>query len=1153
MSHHPGRPARRFVSVAVSLLAASAVACGPGATSPTTASVPASAPLAPAPPDRREPAVARAPTTAEIVARCEPSVALIRGKNGSGTGFLVRPGLLVTNAHVLEGEIVQDLEVRFPSAPRGERGPLSADLVYEDSLRDLAVLSVATRLPPIELADAYTFRKGDDVLTIGNPGAPGDAVLENAVSRGVLSTQAEIDGRAFHQLGMSVNPGNSGGPVLDPQGRVIGVVTLRLANAEAVAFCVPLADLRGAVEAAAARAAERPGGRPAGPAVPALAYRWEPGATLVYSVRLDLDLGRRVRTIEGASLYKVQSAGGDAIALKHRGWLSTRVRDEGDDSAPGPGPANPVEGTVEIDPRGRVLKSAGSTPVAILGDLSLLLLEPLPDRPRASWDVAQAVALQHTEVREAPDPGLPLGLPGLRYDRGWPGVGVGIAGGVSPFPPRIGPGRGVFPGFGGRLPAPPRRDVQVTTWPAQEQASYVVGPRNDDGTYPIAKSYRLRTQEQTAEGEPRLLMTGSGTLTFDPARGALVAVTLKGRMVQSTETVTVRTPLTLTCRLLEGAERDRALVAPTLPATPNRPLDAKGVDAALADLASGDDGRRQGAARTLADAAPVAARRPAVAAALLACLDPPDPGLRAAAVRALGVWGDASARAPLIERLEAPDFGARAELAEALARLGPDERSAVALAALLAKDSHAAGNALRAMGPTAEAPLLVIVEAPTPVGGDPRPRIEAARVLGAVGTTKAVDRLGAVAARRQAGRLGQVAAAALRSIEERHPGAEALAMLLDDLDDGDAGRRREAVERLAKAAPADAMRDRAVRAFAANLDEPDDHLAVWSARGLASWGGPDARNELARAVADPRFRPWREALDALAAIGPGPGAIDALLARLGEDPARVVRALAAVGPAAEPALQSLLSHKDGGVRQEACRVLVEVGTGASLAPLESVAGRDENVFVRQGAAAAVAALKARLDGGPEVDRLIATLRNGDRRRQDEAMRRLAEVQPDDARRAEVSRALDPLLTPDVFRIEAAAKAAARWADDRARRRLVGLMTDPDFRPWGHVARAIAANRPDDAAIGALVGRYKDDRGLVGEALKPLGPRAEGPLLGLVVDASVPFDARIGAAQLLAEIGTSASLDPLRGLAAQAGDEPVAATAADAIRAIEARW
>ncbi len=91
-------------------------------------------------------------TTAQIVARCEPSVALIKGKVSSGTGFLVRYGVIATNAHVIEEEFVSNLEVRFPSAPAGNQGPLNAQLLYEDRKRDIAFLAVKSDLPMLRVA-----------------------------------------------------------------------------------------------------------------------------------------------------------------------------------------------------------------------------------------------------------------------------------------------------------------------------------------------------------------------------------------------------------------------------------------------------------------------------------------------------------------------------------------------------------------------------------------------------------------------------------------------------------------------------------------------------------------------------------------------------------------------------------------------------------------------------------------------------------------------------------------------------------------------------------------------------------------------------------------------------------------------------------------
>ncbi len=196
---------------------------------------------------------ANAPThplsSAEIAAESEPSIALITGGDGSvGTGFLVRPDILATNAHVIDGAFLTYVRVRFPSAEKPQQGPFPAELLYEDTRRDLAFLRVKSALPPLRVAPTYKFRKGEDVTAIGNPGAGGELILENAISRGLMSTRTSLEGQRYYQLSIAVNPGNSGGPVFNSYGAVIGVVTRKSVEQEALAFCIPVEDLNLAIE-----------------------------------------------------------------------------------------------------------------------------------------------------------------------------------------------------------------------------------------------------------------------------------------------------------------------------------------------------------------------------------------------------------------------------------------------------------------------------------------------------------------------------------------------------------------------------------------------------------------------------------------------------------------------------------------------------------------------------------------------------------------------------------------------------------------------------------------------------------------------------------------------------------------------------------------
>jgi hypothetical protein len=195
-------------------------------------------------------------TPKEIYAASAPSVALLRTGKAGGTGFLVKPNILVTNAHVIDIAPITELKVFFPSAGEAGKNPLGAKLLYFDGRRDLALLEVKTSLKPLPILDDYRFQGGQDVTVIGSPGI-GKGTLENAVTGGLMSTRTKLRGQDYYQLSISVNPGNSGGPVFDAKGRVIGVVTLKASRQEGIAFCVPARDLVRALKAQGCQSQEQ--------------------------------------------------------------------------------------------------------------------------------------------------------------------------------------------------------------------------------------------------------------------------------------------------------------------------------------------------------------------------------------------------------------------------------------------------------------------------------------------------------------------------------------------------------------------------------------------------------------------------------------------------------------------------------------------------------------------------------------------------------------------------------------------------------------------------------------------------------------------------------------------------------------------------------
>ena len=154
-----------------------------------------------------------------------------------GSGFLITPdGYLVTNSHVADAG--EHISVTLDD---GSEHP--AQKVGSDVDTDLALLrigSVAT-LPHLELGASATLRVGQVVIAIGNPQGLAQTVTTGVVSALGRSLRARngrlIDG--VIQTDASLNPGNSGGPLLDTRSRVVGVNTAIIAGAQSLCFSVP--------------------------------------------------------------------------------------------------------------------------------------------------------------------------------------------------------------------------------------------------------------------------------------------------------------------------------------------------------------------------------------------------------------------------------------------------------------------------------------------------------------------------------------------------------------------------------------------------------------------------------------------------------------------------------------------------------------------------------------------------------------------------------------------------------------------------------------------------------------------------------------------------------------------------------------------------
>ncbi len=183
-----------------------------------------------------DPAPAPAPPSVEqLTERARQAVAVITSdsrdgqRNGLGTGFVIAAdGLIVTNYHVIgDGRAVR---VQLADGRKFDVEAIHAS----DRALDLAVLRIgAIELPVLELGDSDSLKQGQAVVAIGSP-----LGLRYSVVTGVVSGVREMEGRPMIQLAMPIEPGNSGGPLLDMQGRVQGILTMKSQVAPNLGFAL---------------------------------------------------------------------------------------------------------------------------------------------------------------------------------------------------------------------------------------------------------------------------------------------------------------------------------------------------------------------------------------------------------------------------------------------------------------------------------------------------------------------------------------------------------------------------------------------------------------------------------------------------------------------------------------------------------------------------------------------------------------------------------------------------------------------------------------------------------------------------------------------------------------------------------------------------
>lgn len=231
----------RFAAVCLTFLATALVSCG------TVASVgpftdPTDAPMGELPVTHPQGTCA----LCDLYYLARQSVVIVRLERSLGTGVIVgEDGLVVTNAHVVGETESVTIELSDGSTTR-------ASVIARDTKIDLALLKVE----PSDRAWLALMLEGDDrppvgtdIYIIGHP-----LGLGWSVSRGVVSGHrraGEVGPVGYIQTDAAISPGNSGGPMVTGDSRIVGIVVSKLAGsgAENIAFAIPVADVRAFIEA----------------------------------------------------------------------------------------------------------------------------------------------------------------------------------------------------------------------------------------------------------------------------------------------------------------------------------------------------------------------------------------------------------------------------------------------------------------------------------------------------------------------------------------------------------------------------------------------------------------------------------------------------------------------------------------------------------------------------------------------------------------------------------------------------------------------------------------------------------------------------------------------------------------------------------------
>lgn len=192
--------------------------------------------------------------TAEVVEGVKGAVVGISAKMGRGTSIgsgvaISDNGYIITNEHVVSGNETVTIYL-------ADKTLKNAELIWSNPALDIAVLKAEVNLPYLQIASLDEVRVGDDVIAIGTPLS---LQFKHTVTKGIVSAlnrtlEVENSGGTISymqdliQHDASINSGNSGGPLINSNGKVIGINALKASDSEGIGFAIPIETATAAIK-----------------------------------------------------------------------------------------------------------------------------------------------------------------------------------------------------------------------------------------------------------------------------------------------------------------------------------------------------------------------------------------------------------------------------------------------------------------------------------------------------------------------------------------------------------------------------------------------------------------------------------------------------------------------------------------------------------------------------------------------------------------------------------------------------------------------------------------------------------------------------------------------------------------------------------------